>query len=195
MVSICLLVKDNYWLTRYSIENMLKNSNGVEVELLVLDNGSQDKRIIGFLESLIESKIYSNLMTVGVIEEPSDIGREGYKKLFNEIKGDYLCCFDDNILVNENWLVDLVYYHYNVQGCGYASIFSNGDKGMFTAILSTGDEFINVWQNKQNEVNGVVLFKPEMIDLFLSEDHNKAQSKYQNFYIPTQNSTKIKQNV
>jgi hypothetical protein len=65
----------------YAIQNLLKNSEGVEIELLVIVNG-EDKRIIEYLSKIIESKLYLNLLSLGFVEDKEDL-----KELFTEAKG------------------------------------------------------------------------------------------------------------
>ena len=206
MVSVCLLTIDRYWVTRYTIENLLENSKGVELELLVLDNGSKDKRIVEYLSGLIKRKIYSNLLTVGIIEEKENIGvAKGFNKLFKEAKGDYICTVGNDILVDENWLSDLVYYNKTIQKSGLTSIYCLLDKGQLTPKLSNEDTLINVWQNKNNLVYGVTLFNKEIfkevgyfderLGLYGCEDSQFAwrlsMLGYENYYIPGQSSIHI----
>ena len=206
MVSVCLLTIDRYWVTRYTIENLLENSKGVELELLVLDNGSKDRRIIEYLSTLIKSKRYSNLITVGVIEEKENIGvARGFNKLFKEASGDYICTVGNDILVNENWLSDLVYYNKAIQQSGLTSIYCLLDKGTLTTKLTNDDGMLNVWQNDKNMVYGVTLFNKnllkivgffdESLGLYGCEDSQYAwrlsMLGYHNYYIVGQTSIHI----
>ena len=206
MVSVCLLTIDRYWITRYTIELLLKNSGGVELELLVLDNGSKDKRIIDFIQGLVDSKKYPNLITVGLIEEKVNIGvAKGFNKLFKEAKGDYICMVGNDILVDPNWVLDLVYYNSMVQKSGLSCIYCLLDKGEYKPLLTYDDTFLNVWQNKNNLVYGVTLFKRELLKevgffderlgLYGCEDSQFAwrlsMLGYHNYYIPGQSSIHI----
>jgi hypothetical protein len=186
MISICYIAKD-YWLSKCIIQTLLRNSGGVEIELLVI---VEDKRLSNYLSSLIESKKYLNLISVKFTEE-----KEDYNKLIQEAKGNYICLFESNTMVNEFWIMDLVYYNSNVQDSGLTAIHKN-KKGKFIPLLSQDDSFINVWQN-ENEVDGVCLFNKNLIDKLPKqvtiENINKefAKQGLQNYYIPTQNSTCI----
>jgi GT2 family glycosyltransferase len=206
MVSVCLLTIDRYWITRYTIENLLKNSGGVELELLVLDNGSTDKRIIPYIQQLIETKKYSNLITVGIIEEEVNIGvAKGFNKLFKEAKGNYICTVGNDILVDVNWVLDLVYYNSMVQKSGLTSIYCLLDKGKYRPLLTNDDGFLNVWQNDNNLVYGVTLFNKELLNVagyfderlgfYGCEDSQYAwrlsMLGYHNYYIPGQSSIHI----
>jgi hypothetical protein len=190
MVSVFLICNNDYWLTMYAIENLLQKSSGVELELLVIVNG-KDKRIIDYLSELIESKRFVNLITVGVVEN-----KDTLEELFLESKGEYICLFKPFILVNENWLMDLVYHNYNIQNSGLSAIYYGINTNKFKPLIAQNDDFINVWQPNENVVHGITLFhktslqqpiyqEQEIIDYF-------TKNGYLNYYIPTQNSIKIK---
>ena len=210
MVSVCLLTIDRYWITRYTIENLLQNSKGVELELLVLDNGSKDKRMVEYLSGVIKQKKYSNLITVGIIEEKENVGvAKGFNKLFKECKGDYICLVGNDILVNENWLSDLVYYNKSIIKSGLTSIYCLLDKGQLTSKLSNEDNLMNVWQNENNLVYGITLFNKdifqeigyfdESLGLYGCEDSQFAwrltMLGYHNYYVPGQSSIHIGNDV
>jgi hypothetical protein len=190
MISICYIAKD-YWLSRCIIQTLLRNSGGVEIELLVV---VEDKRLSNYLSKLIESKKYENLTSVKFTEE-----KDNYEKLIKEAKGDYICLFECNTTVNESWVMDLVYYNSNIQESGLTAIHNN-NKGKFKPLLSIDDSFINVWQN-ENEVNGVCLFNKNLINKLPKEitieniSKEFAKQGLQNYYIPTQNSTCIRHKI
>ena len=190
MVSVCLMCNNDYWLTMYAIQNLLKNSEGVEIELLVIVNG-EDKRITQYLSQIIESKKYLNLITVGVVEDKEDL-----KELFDEAKGEYICLFKPYIIVNQFWLMDLVYNNYNIQSSGLTAIYYGINSNKFKPLLAVNDDFINVWQPKENIVSGIVLFKKELLKESFYQEHDIMEyftaNGYLNYYIATQNSIKIK---
>ncbi len=190
MVSVFLICNNDYWLTMYAIENMLKKSSGVELELLVIVNG-EDKRITKYLSEIIESKKYLNLITIGVVEDKEDL-----KELFEEAKGEYICIFQPYIIVNQNWLMDLVYYNYNIQNSGLTAIYYGINSNKFKPLLTSNDDFINVWQPRENIVQGVVLFKKLLLQENIYNEYNIMdyfiKNNYLNYYITSQNSIKIK---
>tara|TARA_R110000868_G_scaffold181220_8_gene422096 strand:- start:4103 stop:4675 length:573 start_codon:yes stop_codon:yes gene_type:complete len=189
MVSVFLICNNDYWLSIYAIENLLKNSGGVELELLVIVNG-EDKRIIQYLSTIIDSKKYLNLITVGIVENEDSL-----EKLFLEAKGEYICLFNPYTIVNQHWLMDLVYYNYNIQNSGISAIYYGLNNNKFKPLISHNDEFINVWQTNDNIVSGVFLFKKDFLQQPIYQEQDIidyfTKNGYLNYYIPTQNSIKI----
>lgn len=190
MVSVCLICNNDYWISKYAIHNLLKNSEGVELELLVIVNG-EDKRIIEYLSKLIESKKFGNLITVGVVED-----KDNLEELFLESKGEYICLFKPYVLVNQNWLMDLVYHNYNIQNSGLSAIYYGINSNKFKPLLAQNDDFINVWQPNENVVSGVTLFHKTSLQKPIYQEHDIMEyftaNGYLNYYIATQNSIKIK---
>jgi hypothetical protein len=74
------------------------------------------------------------------------------------------------------------------------TIYNNGNKGEFTPMLSINDTFINVWKKDDNVIDGIVLVKKELLKLSDNESIELALLKItkENFYIPSQNSIKLK---
>jgi len=214
-VTVCLLSIDRYWMTRYTIESLLRKAGEVHIELLVLDNGSKDKRLIAWLDELQEQlklnepnpEHYPSLVSVGYIEEPENIGvAKGFNKLFREATGDYICTVGNDITVENAWVSDLIYYCEAVEKSGIVAIHCLLDKGKFTSLLSSEkDEFVRVFKPDTNMVYGISLFKREILEKVGGFDETLskygcedsqfafrvAASGYNNFYIPGQSSVHI----
>ena len=202
MISVCLLTIDRYWTTRYVIETLLSNTE-LEVELLVLDNGSKDIRAIDFVEKLVESKKFNNLIRVGTIRESENIGvSQGLNKLIKEATGEYICIAGNDILLNKNWLNDLLYYNKLVKDSGITAIHCVKSKGKFSPLLDIHDEFVNVWKTEDSLVYSTWLFKKSLLESVGTFDERLSkyglwdgqycwrlcQLGYNNFYIPEQYS-------
>lgn len=200
MITVCLLTIDRYWTTKYVIESFLKATE-LEIELLVLDNGSSDTRAIEFIEGLIESKKFSNLLKVGTIKESENIGvAQGFNKLIKEASGDYICITGNDILLNKNWLNHLLYYNKTIKNSGITAIHSVKNRGKYSPLLDVHDEFVNVWKTEDNAVYGTWLFNKTLIEevglfderigkygLWDSQFCWRAcQLGYNNYYIPEQ---------
>ena len=50
-VSLLLLTQDRYQMTKYCLENLLSKIGDIDYELLIFDNGSNDKRIFDYLRN------------------------------------------------------------------------------------------------------------------------------------------------
>jgi glycosyltransferase involved in cell wall biosynthesis len=99
MVSILLLTIDRYELTKQCVGNALNNA-GTDYELLVVDNGSKDERVIKYIESLKPVYFRKNKKNLG-------IGCM-YNHLSEKAKGEYLCIIDNDIELPNNWLKNAV---------------------------------------------------------------------------------------
>lgn len=187
-VSICMLNIDRYWLSRYVIENNLSLC-GVpldEIEILILDNGSTDKRMIDYAASIAD---------VHIIEE-SNIGvAKGYNKLFRIAKGDFICLPNTDIIMGKDWLKDLIYFNKKIEKSGITGIHCESDKGR---LINYNGKMI--WQRENNTIDGVTLFHKKMFEVvggfdesfskYGFEDNEYAIRMsllgYANYYIPFQ---------
>lgn len=201
MVSILLII-DNYIVSRYAIENLLNNCKEQQVEILVVNNSS-DERVSKFIESLVANPTYENVVNVGELEEVVFNRAAAYNKLIKEAKGDHICIFNSSTMVGKNWLFDLLNYHSMFERVGGVSIPYFDTKKVYTALLDKGDEIINVWKTKDGSVNGITLFKNDLLNegncfneenetTFLEEFSLKVSRElWQCFYVPGQMATKV----
>lgn len=199
MITICLFTHKDYWITRYVVEKLL-SSTFMELELLVFDNNN-DKRTLDFLENLINSKEYPRLLTVGTIRDSLTNKAEAYNKLLKEAKWDYIAFLEANVLLSNNWLEDLFYYHKLIDNTGIASIRQQKEFVQFTSILDKNDEMSLVLRSKDNFINLPFILNKQIIQKFgvfeqkdnWLKDYCEKLSKegYNNFYIPGQYLLKI----
>ncbi len=190
-VSILILNIDRYWMGRYVLENNFANC-GIplnQIELLVLDNGSTDKRAIEYLSGI--SDVF--------IQKDENIGvSKGYNELFRIAKGEYICLPANDILMGQDWLKDLIYYQNKIKNSGLCGIYCEGDKGRIINVSGKA-----IWQRENNTLDGVTLFHRKMFEIvggfdesygrYGYEDNDYAArigySGYINYYIPFQYST------
>lgn len=119
-VSICILTMDRYWMTRYCIEHSLANCGHDNIEVLILDNGSRDGRVIYWGEQLADQYII----------ETENIGiAAGYNKLFRLATGDFICTISNDMLLSANWLRDMIHYNTTIPNSGITAIHCLLDKG------------------------------------------------------------------
>lgn len=193
MVSLCYIVKSDYWITKLVIDNLIKRSRGVEIELLIC-NTTKDDRIKNYLENIIKNKEYSNLISV-VIDEKQDMGLYLYLDLFKHCKGEYICVHPERVFVESNYMIDLCYSNYNIEKSGLTAIKSNiKDLELVPLLMNTNDDFQYVWKNKNNYVDGVYLFKKSLLsvvnDIYKFNSELSSQGFY-NYYLTNQNATNV----
>lgn len=204
MVSILLII-DNYYLNRYTIETLLRYCAETQVELLVVNN-TGDESIVKFLTDIIQNEKYQHVIKVGEINEITFNKAQAYNKLIKESKGDYICIFEANSIVGKNWLYDMIYYHSILPKVGGCAIPEFNTKKTYTGILDKNDEIINVFKTNDNHIDGIALFKKDLLNEgncfdesqekdFLKEFSLRISKElWENFYCPMQisiNSLKI----
>ena len=119
-VSILILTLDRYWLTRYCIENAIAASGHEDLEILILDNGSTDQRVVDWGKS-IATNHFTETENIGV--------SRGYNKLLKEATGDYICTISNDMLLSQDWLKQMVHYNQIVGCSGITAIHCLLDKG------------------------------------------------------------------
>lgn len=190
-VSICLLTIDRYQMTRYCLDNLLSKT-GIDlkdIELLILDNGSKDKRVIEYCKSIAD--VY--------IQEPINIGvSKGFNKLFRKASGDFICTIGNDITVQDNWLKDLIHYNSTINNSGISAIYCLLDKGIYNKRL-------NVFIPNSGLVYGIALWNKKLMNAIGGFDESlngygyedsqfcfrAMKSGYLNYYIPNQYSTHL----
>jgi hypothetical protein len=193
MVSICYIVKSDYWITKCVIDNLIKKSCGCEIELIIC-NTTKDSRTKVYLENLVKNKEFSNLMTV-LVDEKEDMGLYLYLDLFKYCKGDYICVHPERIFVENNYLVDLCYANYNIEKSGLTAIKNTiKDLELVPLLMTTQDEFHYVWKNKNNYIDGVYVFKKSLLsvvnDIYKFNSELTSQG-FNNYYLTNQNATNV----
>lgn len=193
MVSVCYIIKSDYWITKYVIDNLIKRASGCEIELLVC-NTTKDQRTKDYLDNLIKSKAFPNLITV-LVDEKQDMGLYLYFDLFKHAKYDYICVHPEKIFVENNYIVDLCYANYNIDKSGLTAIKNSiKDLELVPLLMTTQDDFQYVWKNKNNYIEGVYVFKKSL--LFIVNDIYKFNSEltaqgFHNYYLTNQNATNV----
>lgn len=113
MVSILLCTIDRYDLTVKCVGKALATA-GYAYELLSVDNGSTDMRVVDYVASL--NPAYHRLNSMN----------EGYAPMLNQMllraKGEYLCVIDNDIELPEAWLRLLVEANQKIVNSGISGI-------------------------------------------------------------------------
>jgi glycosyltransferase involved in cell wall biosynthesis len=98
-VSILLLTINRFAITQMCVGKALETA-GTTFELLVADNGSDDRRTIDLIDSYSPEVFIQNKRNRG-------IGKM-YNTMLDLARGEYICIIDNDILLPENWLADAV---------------------------------------------------------------------------------------
>ena len=178
-------------MTRYCLDNLLSKT-GIDlkdIELLILDNGSKDKRVVEYCKSIAD--VY--------IQEPTNIGvSKGFNKLFRKANGDFICTIGNDITVQDNWLKDLIHYNSTIINSGISAIYCLLDKGIYNKRL-------NVFVPSSGLVYGIALWNKKLMNAIGGFDESlngygyedsqfcfrATKSGYLNYYIPNQYSTHL----
>jgi len=118
MVSVLLCTIDRYDITTQCVGPSLACC-GEEYELLCVDNGSSDRRVVDYIQTL--KPVYHSLNKVN----------EGYAKMMNQMllraEGEFLCVIDNDILLPEDWLMYLVRANKAIPESGVSGIHCLGE--------------------------------------------------------------------
>lgn len=191
LVSICMLTIDRYQLTKFCLDELI-NKSGIdrdEIELLILDNGSVDKRTIDL--GIQNAEVH--------IAEPKNIGvSKGFNKLFKESSGKYICTVGNDISVQNNWLKDLISYQEKIKNSGISAIYCLLDKGKYNSNLNvyipqSGLVYGNaIWNRNLFEKIG---YFDENLSGYGCEDSQYCYRAFAtghiNYYVPNQYSTHL----
>ena len=205
-ISLLLLTLDRYQMTKYCLTNMLDKAGFTDFELLILDNGSTDKRTINLSTEPSFPAVRSGSLT----EKETNIGiAAGFNHLLRKSKGEYICFLSNDIFVFDNWLAELLHYNNEIEKAGLTTIFCEGDKGTYSPLLNTRDEFTSVWKPTKNVTNGISLISrmaledvgafDETLGIYGREREQYATRLanlgYNNFYIPDNYSVHLGREV
>lgn len=194
-VSLLLLTLDRYHMTKYCLNNLLAKTGFPDFELLVMDNGSTDKRTV----NLTSQESFPLVKKGSLIQNETNIGiAAGFNQLLRKAKGEYICFLSNDIFVYENWLSELIHYNNEIDKAGMTTIFCEGDKGSFSPLLNSRDEFTHVWKPTKNITRGISLINrmaledvgafDEKLGIYGREREQYAlrlaNLNYNNFYIP-----------
>lgn len=154
-VSILILTIDRYCLTRYSIERSLDCCGHDNIEVLILDNGSQDPRIIKWGKGYA-TKHFQEIENIGV--------SKGYNKLLKEATGDYVVTISNDMLLSHGWLSNMIHFNKTVPSSGITAIHCLLDKGEQQPsgifIPKSGLVYSN-WLWNRDVLNKVGAFNPK----------------------------------
>lgn len=133
---------------------------------------------------------------------------EEINTLINISDAEYIVVFSSNMLVNDSWCEDLLYYSKKIIDAGCVGIYNTQDyaKLSYKPLLTINDDLQNVWVSDNNIVEGVFMFKKSLLTeeigmfdkLFDKTGFEQAEfslklafSGYNNFYIRKQSCVEM----
>lgn len=175
---------DRFQMGKLCLETALSNCGLNDIELLVLDNGSTDKRAIEYLSKIADVFI-SEKQNIGVAK--------GFNKLLRKATGQYIALIDNDILLNKGWLKDLLYFNKQIKNSGISAIHCVLEKGEYNGnvfLPPNGIVYSTRFFNRAflNNAGGF----DETISIYGYEDSQycirSVVGGYMNYYIPNQSS-------
>jgi len=109
MINICILVRNRYRLTTQSLHSLTTNTPVMDYNLVILDDGSEDYRVVQYLNRI---QYASNVSVLSVKNSDHRLGK--LKNLMvqwsfkNFGKGDWLYLSDNDVYFTPGWLPKLI---------------------------------------------------------------------------------------
>jgi GT2 family glycosyltransferase len=115
-VSLLMLTIDRFDVTKRTLELNLKNAGyGFDIELLVCDNGSQDKRIIDYISKITCLKYHR-------INSKNEGVACAFNQLYLRSTGEYIVLLGNDIEMPSNWLSEMIRYSDSIPDSGIIGI-------------------------------------------------------------------------
>lgn len=131
-VSIIILAYNRLEKTKQCVESILQNSNDVDYELILVDNGSEDDTLAYFSEIQFDKKkiihVTKNLGTVypSFCIDFKDLGR-------------FVCIVANDLILTPNWLTNLLSCMYSDEQIGMVNPLSSNTSNLQCVNLSFSD--------------------------------------------------------
>lgn len=158
-VSICLLTLDRYELTKQVLEQAIRNAGTLfeELEFLVCDNGSTDRRIVEYIQN---ASVYYHR-----VNSKNEGCAKGFNQLLARATGDYFCLIGNDILLPPGWLAKMIEYADAVENSGIIGIKCTAAVPEPTLEHHKGHPVKAHYLNKTiDKVFGTMLFRRGVLD-------------------------------
>lgn len=98
----------------------------------------------------------------------SAVIRESYADTINNLinigDSEYVVLFQSNLLVEENWCEELLYYSKHIVNSGCVAIANAYNNDLdYQPLLTVNDDLKNVWVSKTNIIEGIIMVKRSLI--------------------------------
>ena len=130
------------------------------IDICFLYSDENQHQTILVLEQMLENTTCNIRVRLAKI---GDSYSESMNALIQSCKSEYVVIFPSNIMVGENWLEELLYNikSFPNSGCvGIPDIFSDTEQ---QPILNESDELVNVRISNNNIIEGVMIFKRDLL--------------------------------
>lgn len=156
LVSMLMLTWNRYDITKLCLsQNIFGAGTYLDIELLVCDQGSGDKRIIDFVKS------YPCLAYHRLNSKNEGVGR-AFNQLYLRAKGDYIVLLGNDIENDPGWMDAMVRYAQKIPNSGIIGL-DWGHSGMPPLCRKFG--LMGHWLTPQlNRIFGTWLMRREVID-------------------------------
>lgn len=204
-IGVCIVANGNYVAVKTCIGNLIEKSNGANLRFYILDNLSKDIRIHEYCKTICEG--YASVPGKKYFHESTErlTGYSAYNKIMSQVEEDCVCLFPTDILVNDNWAIDMLVANEEIAKAGIVAIRTERDKTSLTPLLAFNDKMIPVWRTPDNSVRGVCLFNRDIMRVIGGYDKELfgtgyeqdefcfrfSANGYNNFYITGQNCIKV----
>lgn len=98
----------------------------------------------------------------------SAVIRDSYADTINNLinigDSEYVVLFQSNLLVEDNWCEELLYYSKQIVNSGCVAIANADNNDLdYQPLLTVNDDLKNVWVSKTNIVEGIIMVKRSLI--------------------------------
>jgi len=195
-VSILIPIHDNYHVSRLAIESCIKKTGIWDCEIIVFNNGSSDPLVKEWLINLPNTFYCESDVVVR--------NSEAINQMLKLVTKEYVCIIPIPVFLPENWLLELVQWNASIIGSGITAINTSYEKESLTTKMTEEYENVFVYQNLNNHVAGVLLFKYSIVEQIggfeplLNQGFEYSQFCFRtgklglsNYYIPKLNSISV----
>lgn len=197
-VSLLMLTINRFELTTSTYEKNLERArtnlpDDVEIETLICDNGSTDKRIVEYFKNRRELSYHR------INSKNEGVGR-AFNQLFLRAWGDYIVLLGNDILLPDGWLAEGIAYAEKVPNSGIIG-FDWGHGGVppltrkigFCAhwLTETLDKVFGVWLMRREVIKTIGLFHERFFPYGLedSDFNNRVNlAGFNSLYVPNMKS-------
>jgi hypothetical protein len=175
-VGICVITHNNIMATKFFLNNLLKATNGY-AKLYIYDYDSDDKLLVDYLKTFCEENdaVFRQVKKMKLASL--------YNLILKEVKQDYLALTPIHTLLQDGWLIELLYHYKNIENSGCVSIRNQHDEVSLSSVLFKNavkdeDEMRLVYFKNPNVVDSMMFFKKSRLETVGYFDENFNHDGY-----------------